>query len=249
MTDKQQPDPKAKKSPRVLIWDLETAGTNAFSADYGYIVCFGYKWLGEGKAKCLTLLDYPGKGKWPDNCHDDTNLLKAALEIMEEADLTVAHYGDRFDKKFLESRLIRAGLKPLPPTRSVDTCLIARARLKLSSNRLSNLAKFLRCKIGKMDKGNGWPDWWFGALRGDKQSIRNMAVYCCQDVDCLEGIFVRMRSIIPNKYLIDMGVGKTIWECIGCGGALKHSRGFYFSEKKLWNRFQCMGCGKWGTSK
>ncbi|KKL23485.1 hypothetical protein LCGC14_2424940, partial [marine sediment metagenome] len=28
--------------PRVLIWDLETGGVNAFKADLGFILNFGY---------------------------------------------------------------------------------------------------------------------------------------------------------------------------------------------------------------
>jgi hypothetical protein len=234
--------------PKILIWDLETAGTNAFCADYGYMVCFGYKWLGDAKARCISLLDYPGDGKWPKGCQDDTNLLKAGLKIMEEADLLVAHYGDRFDRKFFESRLLRAGLRPIPMTRQADTCLIARAKLKLSSNRLDNLAKFLRVKTRKMSKGDGWPNWWMGALRGDKPSIRKMAVYCAQDVQCLEECFVAMRHLIPNKYLINMNIGKNRSVCVACGKDVQY-RGTYFSEKKLFRRFQCRRCGKWGHDK
>lgn len=229
-----------RKWPRVLFWDLETAGVNAFSADQGYIVCFGYKWLGDKDTKCLTVLDFPGK-----NCQDDTKLLSAALEIMEDADLLVAHYGDRFDRKFFEARLLRAGLKPIPGTRQVDTCLLARAKLKLSSNRLANLASFLGVETQKMAKGNGWPSWWMGALRGDKKSILAMAKYCRVDVQCLSEIYLRIRHLIPEKYLINMSIGQNRYMCGACGANVQY-RGFYFSARKMYRRFQCRACGKWG---
>src|SRR3990167_5426751 len=100
---------------KILFYDLETAGVQALSADRGFVVCFGYKFLGEKKAHCITILDHPGK-----HCHDDSALLVAALKIMEEAELLVAHYGDKFDRPFLESRILRAGLRPIPPTRQAD---------------------------------------------------------------------------------------------------------------------------------
>lgn len=227
---------------KVLFYDIETAGVNAFSADMGFCVVFGYKWLGDRRAQALSILDYPGK-----HIHDDTNLLKALHGIMEQADLIVAHYGQKFDRPFLESRLIRVGLTPIPNTRQADTCLIARHKLKLSSNRLDNLAKFLGCKNRKMSKGDGWPNWWMEALRGDKQAIKKMAAYCIGDVECLEEIFLRMRSIIPGKYLLDMSIDKPKPACSGCGEKTQY-RGYYFSEKKKYRRYSCTACGRWGRS-
>lgn len=232
------------KGSKVLLFDLETAGVQGLKADRGFLVCFGYKWLGAKTTHCLTIADYPGK-----DCHDDRNLLKAARAIMEEADGLVAHFGEKFDRPYLQARLLQAGLGPLPESKLTDTCLLAKAKLKLSSNRLGNLAAFLRCDTGKMEKGNGWPIWWLGALRGDKKAIRAMAVYCKQDVDCLEDVYLKMRPIIPTRYLpVNEAIGETVRTCPGCGGHRFQSRGWNYSDMKRWRRWQCQGCGRWSRS-
>lgn len=233
------------KKPKVLFFDIETGGVGGLRADLGYVICFGYKFLGDKKATCLRISDFGGKG-WPNNCQDDTELLKAANKVMQEADLLVAHFGEFFDRPFLESRLLHAGLEPLPPLRLADTCLIARKKLKLSSNRLDNLAKFLKCKTRKMQKGDGWPKWWFGAMRGDKKSISDMAKYCIVDVECLEEIFLKMRHLIPGKYLLNMAIGQERNVCVACGSDVQY-RGSYYSEKKEFRRFACKNqkCRRW----
>ena len=234
----------AQKGPRILTWDLETAGVRGLCADQGYIVCFGYKFLGDEKPKVLTLLDYPGK-----NCQDDRELLKAAQEIMCQADLLVAHYGDKFDRPYLETRLLISKLPPIPIVRQVDTCYHAQKRLKLSSNRLGNLAAVLGVKTPKMEKRGGWPSWWMGALRGDEKSIRLMAAYCAIDVQCLEECYLRMRHVIPQQYLYNHAIGSKLLQCGTCGaGSHKvHSKGYYVSDKRIWKRYECRSC--WRTWK
>lgn len=232
-----------KFEPKVLSIDIECAGVQSLKADRGFVVVFGYKWVGKGPAKAITLLDYPGK-----DIHDDTNLLKAALSIMEEADLVTGHFAEYFDRPYLESRLLRAGLNPLPPTRLVDTCLVAQRRLKLSSNRLGNLAEFLKVKTGKMDKRGGWPDWWMGALRGDRKSIESLAAYCKIDVECQSQCYEAMKPIIPERYLINAAMFNNHPSCPSCGGLVQY-RGFRFSMSRMFRRFQCKECGKWGNEK
>lgn len=229
------------RSPKILVWDIETAGVQGLSADRGFMVVFGYKWLGEKSVHALTIADYPGK-----HCHDDTNLLKQALKVMDEAEGLVAHFGAKFDRPYLQARLLQAGLRPISENKLTDTCLLARVHLRVSSNRLGNLAEFLKVDTKKMEKRGGWPAWWLGALRGDKKSIKDMAVYCKQDVQCLEEVYLKLRPIIPTKYLpVNQAIGEDSWTCPACGGHRKNNHGYYFSEKKRWRRSQCQGCGKW----
>ena len=230
-----------KNCPKILVFDIETAGVQGLSADRGFVVCFGYKWLGEKSTHCLTIADFPGR-----NVHDDTQLLKRAIEVLEKADGSVAHFGAKFDKPYLQARLLQADLDHIPDNKLTDTCLLARTHLRLSSNRLGNLAAFLHVDTQKMDKRGGWPDWWMGALRGDKKSISLMATYCKQDVQCLEEVFLRMRHIIPTRFLpVNMAIGAALWTCPSCGGHRSISKGYSWSDKKCWQRRQCMGCGKY----
>lgn len=235
---------KGDNLSKILLFDIETAGVQGLAADRGFVVVFGWKWLGDKKTHSIAITQYPGK-----DIHDDTQLLKAASKILDEADGMVAHFGEKFDKPYLQARLRRARLPPISDNKLTDTCLLARSKFRISSNRLGNLAAFAGLKQQKQDKRGGWPAWWLGALRGDRKSISLMAKYCEQDVRCLEEVYLWLRPVIPTRYLpVNEAVGEKLWTCPACGGHRMQHRGRFFSEKKVWQRLQCQTCGKWGRS-
>ena len=226
---------------KVLIWDLETGGVNAFRANLGFVLNFGYKWLGEKATKVLTVDQFPG---WfsTDSSIDDRLLVAAALRIMERADLLVAHYGDKFDRRFFQGRCVIHGLTPPPPTKQRDTWAIARRAFNFSSNRLGALADTLGLPEQKHHKTRDeWPGWWFRAMSGDTRAIHAMARYCRQDVLTLEQVYLRIRAYdLPHPRLTGDGT-----VCGVCGGAVQF-RGFSCVGVYRYRRFQCIKCGKWG---
>jgi len=227
---------------KILIWDLETAGVNSLNADLSTIVCFGYKWLGEKKAHVLTVDEFPD---WfnPKKGISDKGLLEAALQIMEEADVLVAHYGDRFDKPFLAGRCLINGLTPPPPAKQRDTWYIAYKTFKFSSNRLVHLADILGCHEKKYHKDcpSEWPGWWLRALAGDKEAIHDMAKYCAQDVQTLEQVYLRLQPYDTAH----PRVVKDRAKCSTCGGGVEY-RGHVVTLHNRYRRFHCLDCGKWG---
>ena len=229
--------------PKVLIWDIETAGVNALNADLSAVVCFGYKWLGEREAHVLTIDNYRGWFKQGVGLNDRP-LLVDALEIMADADLLVAHYGDRFDKPFFAGRCIIHGLTPPPPTKQRDTWYIAYKNFKFSSNRLANLADILGLGQKKYRKSvpDEWPGWWHRALAGDRVAIAEMAKYCAQDVQTLEQVYLRLRPYDqphPRLYYSD---GNGV--CGRCGGHAKY-RGIAYVSERRYRRLRCSDCGRW----
>lgn len=228
---------RKNREPKILIWDLETIGVNALKADLGYIACFGFKWLGEKTTHCYTLDEFHGFKR---HRFDDKKLLTAALAVMEEADMLVAHYGDYFDRKFLQGRCAINGLNPPPTTKQRDTCLIARRAFKFSSNRLDSLARTLGCRNQKQHKGNGWPNWWLRVLAGDRHALRQMARYCRQDVRTTEDVYMKVRvydhphpRLYPDRNT-----------CGVCGGEIQY-RGIRPAGKLAYRRFVCKSCGRW----
>lgn len=228
--------------PKILLYDLESAGVNSFKADMSNIVCFGYKWVGEKSAHCLTVDQFP---KWFNKKTglNDYGLLKAALKLMEEADLLVAHYGDRFDKPFLKGRCVIQGLTPPPDTKQRDTWYIAYKNFAFFSNRLANLADVLQLDEKKYHKKtpSEWPGWWLGALAGNKQAIRDMAKYCKQDVETLEKVYLKLQAFdnASPRLVADRS------KCGTCGEAVQY-RGVAVVGENRYRRFQCTSCGKWG---
>src|SRR2546427_734484 len=167
--------------PKILFFDIETAGVNALKSDLGFVICFGYKWNYENEPHCLTI------SRKRLRKFDDGELLKKASEIFTRADLVVAHFGSVFDRRFLQGRLLIKGLDPIPNTKMRDTCMIARSVANFSSNRLKHLANTLGLVNQKLD--NNWPSAWFRVMQGDMEALRNLAIYCKGDVLALEELY------------------------------------------------------------
>jgi len=231
-------------NPKVLIWDLETGGINAFKADLGFVLNFGYKWLGQSKVTVLKVSSYPfWFDKYRDLPVDDKPLLKDALKVMAEADMMVAHYGDKFDRRFFQGRCAIQGLPPPPPTIQRDTWRIARGAFAFSSNRLGNLAKALTLKQQKYQKrSHEWPGWWFRAMAGDPSAITQMSKYCAQDVRTTEMVYLAVR---PYDNMQHPRLYSDKAACGFCGGRVR-SEGIRVTKSNKYRRYRCVDCGRWG---
>ena len=223
-------------SPRILFWDIETAGVQALKSDLGFVLMVGYKWAHEKEVKVLTIKRKHLKS------FDDRLLLTTFSKIYTAADITVAHFGSVFDRRFFQGRLLIHGLPPIPQTVMRDTCMIARSVANFSSNRLGNLGNTLHLKNKKIDKGEGWPGWWFRAMQGNMQAIRDMAVYCKGDVLALEELYYRIRPF-DNAH---PKIHTVLHTCPACGGKTEH-RGYRVAKTRRYARYQCLEpkCQKW----
>lgn len=223
---------------KVLIFDIESAGVNALKSDLGFVILFGYKWLGEKDAhiiqasrRCLRQFS-------------DRALLTKAAHLFEEAEIIVAHFGSIFDRRFIQGRLLINGLSPIPPTKMRDTCMIARSVANFSSNRLKHLAKILDLRHQKLE--NNWPTAWFKVMQGDMAALDGMAEYCKGDVQALEELYLRLRPfdnnhprLVNEKHDAD---GRTL--CGICGSPVQY-RGFALLTHHRYRRFKCKSCGRW----
>jgi uncharacterized protein YprB with RNaseH-like and TPR domain len=198
----------------------------------------GYKWNDEPDAKVLTISKEDLKH------FNDKPLLEEFSAIYNEADLTVAHFGSVFDRRFIQGRLIINNLPPIPFTKMRDTCMIARSVANYSSNRLKNLGDTLKLTNRKMEKGDGWPDWWFRAMQGDMTAIDSMAAYCRDDVLALEELYYRLLpfdNAHPRIYF--SGDKKDV--CGKCGGPVQY-RGTRIKDNRQYRRTFCAKCPSWG---
>lgn len=224
--------------PRILFFDLETIGVNALKADLGLVCCFGYKWAGDKRAKCLILNPTALKR------FDDRALLRQASRLFNEADLVVGHYASVFDRRFLQGRLLINGLDPIAPTKMRDTCFMARKIGNYSSNRLGHLCKILGCENQKIGKGKGsiceWPKSWFKVMQGDMRALAGMARYCIGDVEALEELYNKLKVFDSNHPYVGSRA-----HCAACGGDVQY-RGTMLVLSGRRRRFQCKVCAKWG---
>jgi len=226
--------------PKILFFDFETAGVNALRSDLGFCLMVGYKWNFRKVARVLTI-------KHKDLRHfNDGPLLTEFSTLYTEADLTVAHFGSVFDRRFFQGRLLINKLPAIPFTKMRDTCMIARSVANFSSNRLKNLGDTLKLENRKLEKGDGWPGWWFGAMQGDMKSVKDMANYCKGDVLALEELYYRLRPFDNAHPRIHFDADRVV--CPACGGGVQY-HGVAFMGVQKYKRYQCNTCGKWGRDR
>lgn len=250
-------EPTGKRKPRILILDLETIPNlpealkvwtqlsdfpgRTLKATISTIICFGYKVVGEGEAKCLNAWDYPN---WLTNVNDDSRLVRDAARIIKTADVIVFQNGKRFDWKFLQTRLLINGLSPLPSILSVDTKNEAKKHLLAFSNSLKHLASQFT-DAEKMEN-EGW-DLWVKVHGRDKFAQDVMSTYCKHDILATEAVFNALRPLIKtlpnmNQFKLEENV------CPNCGGHDLRRRGMRLLKERMVQRFKCFGCGAWSNN-
>jgi uncharacterized protein YprB with RNaseH-like and TPR domain len=220
---------------RILAWDIEASNLNA---DFGIVLCVGFKDVGKGKPEVYDILDYQGKDG--DLIRAERRLLVAVSKRLLDSDVWLTHYGTWYDIPFINSRLLYHRLPVLPPNYShIETWKIARNRLKLRNNRLITISEFL----GTEDEKNAIkPEQWLRALGGHHPSMAYIVEHCRRDVLVLEEAYTRLRPLVldhPNRGLVDGRGG-----CGVCGGATQ-KRGFHITRTRKYQRFQCQKCGAW----
>lgn len=187
-------DKKEREGNKVLIWDIETSynivsswrvGSKVNLPHYSIIkeraiICISYKWLGENQVYTLT---------WDKN-QDDKFMLEQFIDVMNEADILVAHFGDKFDMKWVKTRALKHGLEMLPNYVTVDTKWLASKHFYLNSNKLDYIAKFL----GFEGKIQTEPELWDKIiLEKDNKALIQMIEYCEEDVRQLEKVYNKLK--------------------------------------------------------
>ena len=220
---------------RILSWDIEASGLNA---DFGIVLCVGFKEVGGGKPVVLNILDYANDG---DLIRAEKKLLKDVYTRLLDCDVWLTHFGTWFDINFVNSRLIYHRLPIIPPNfNHIDTWKIAKNRLKLRNNRLITISEFL----GTEDEKNAIkPEQWIRAMGGHRPSMNYIVEHCRRDVLVLEEVYNIIKPLVldhPNKGLIDGRGG-----CAICGENKLQKRGYHVTRTRKYQRFQCQGCGGW----
>ena len=222
------------KNPKVLFLDIEASNLNA---NFGYMLCFGYKWLGDKKAQVISITDFP---KFQTDPTNDKYVTKAAAKVLTEADMWVGWYSSRYDIPFVQTRLVYHKLPLLPPVQHCDAWRIAKYKMKLNSNRLASVSSFLGVEEKTPLSG---PIWVRGAA-GHKPSVRYIVEHCRQDVEVLEQSYMRIRGLSTNHPHVGMMNGHE-HACPNCGSDDVQRRGIARSRLSTYHRFQCMNCGAW----
>ena len=235
---------------KVLFYDIETAPNLAYVWGHydqnvvrqyreWYVLCFSYKWEGQKSTKVVSLPDFPEI--YAANPENDIAVVGALWKLFDEADIVVAHNGDRFDMRKANARFAYHGLTPPTMPLQVDTLKVARRYFMFNSNKLGDLGEHLG--LGNKEATGGF-ELWAGCMRGDEKSWRIMKRYAKQDVDLLQDVYERLRPWMtnhPNRALID---GRP-HACPSCGHDELIRRGNRSTKVAQYVQYQCKGCGSY----
>jgi len=232
------------KQPKILLYDIET------SPNLGYtwgkwqqnvldfikereLLCFSYKYVGSGKIRCISR-----KGD-----KSDLAVVAKLAKLINEADVSIAHNGDEFDRKVLKTRMLYWKLPPLRPGSTIDTLKAAKAYFSFSGNSLDDLCRYL--KIGRKMPTPGF-SMWLGCMFGKKADWAKMVKYNKHDVSLLSEVYGRLKPWIenhPNMARAMNPYGKEVG-CPSCGSGNKHKNGFRVTAALLKQVWKCNVCNR-----
>lgn len=203
-----------------------------------HLLSFAVKWSGLNKVEVYGLPDFPGYDKDKSN---DRLLTQKLWDMMNEADLIVAHNGDKFDCRKANTRFLAHGLTPPAPYKTVDTLKLARKYFALNSNKLNDIAEFL----GIGQKIETRFELWLKCMDGDPKAWAKMKKYNSMDVVLLEKVYDKFRPwhvTHPNITIKQIDMEPT---CPACGSKDVQKRGFNYMIAYKSQRYQCKACGHW----
>lgn len=225
--------------PRILAFDIEASN---LSADFGIVLCVGFKEVGVGAAEVLNILDY--RDESGDLIEAEKRLLiEVSSKLIHDGDIWLTHYGTWYDIPFINTRLLYHRLPVLPANHThIDTWKVSRNRLKLRSNRLVTISDFM----GTDEQKNSIkPEQWLRALGGHRESMDYIVEHCRRDCEVLEEVYYRIRPLVLDHP--HMGGAK--WgACRFCGNQTLVSRGSRLTRTRRYKRLQCTTCGGWDRS-
>lgn len=232
---------------RILLLDIETAPATVYSwgiyeqdipinhiISYPWLMCWSAKWLGERRVMSDAAINYPTEF-WSEQ--KDKSVCKGAWKLLNEADIVVAHNGDEFDCKRLNTYFLKNGMKPPRPYKTVDTKKVARGNFSFISNKLDSLCREL--EIGAKMKHGGM-DMWKDCLAGKQAAWNQMVRYNKKDVILLEELYLTLRPYMKAHPVVQPSDS-----CTHCGSKSSQRHGWYFTRTSKLARRQCNDCGAW----
>lgn len=234
------------KAPKILLFDIETAPMRAYvwsrwrqnihlsqTISEWFLLTWSAKWLYDLEVKSDKLTSTEALNE------DDSRITKSLWELINEADVVIAHNGDSFDIPKVNTRFILNGLQPPHPFRSIDTKIIAAKQFGFSSNKLDSLAIHFGFEV-KLDTDFKL---WDNCVRGDAASLAYMEKYNIHDVELLEEVYLKLRPWIKNHINLSLYNDNNEMQCPHCLSTNMKEEGFYYTNNAKYITYRCGDCG------
>lgn len=238
---------------KILIVDVETSPKKAYIwrmwkenispsqlIDDWFMLSWSAKWLGS------DIVHGEGLSAQEAMLQDDRRILSKLWNMLDEADVIIAHNGDKFDVPVMNTRFLFNNLLPPSPYKQIDTLRVAKRKFNFSSNRLDYLGEFLG--VGRKIDTGGF-ELWSRCLDGDHDALEAMLTYNKQDVILLEKVYNKLMpymNIHPNHSVMNT---EDKHVCPKCASSNIQRRGYYSTNISTFQRFRCNDCGSWSRAR
>jgi hypothetical protein len=236
------------KLPKVLVFDIETSPLKAYIWQKSvwnanvtenqvlsewFMLCWSCKWLFSDEVMSDRLSGKEAKNE------DDSRIVKSLWYLLNEADIVIAHNGDRFDVPNMNTRFIVNGLPPTAPYQTIDTVTVARRQFGFTHNNLNALARI----FGFDEKIETNFELWKRCVDGEDSALEEMERYNRHDVELLEEIYLKIRPWIHAHPNLGLYIESTEPICSNCGSkSLTKTDKFYYTLTGKYELYRCE-CG------
>ena len=215
------------------LWD-QNISLDQIESDF-FILSWAAKWLGSEKcySEVLTSEEVTNER--------DARIMKSLWILLDDADVVIAHYGDKFDMPKIRGRFVENGLMPPSSYKQIDTRKIASKEFGFSSNKLEALAR----KFGISGKNDTDFSLWKRCMRGDSNALEYMRTYNEQDVFILEEVYIALRPYIKGHPNLDLYIDSDKPVCPSCGfdTLVPIPEKFFYTQAVRYQLYRCTNCG------
>jgi len=246
--------------PKVLSIDIETLPAEAYVWGCGKqyvghkqiikgkdwsILSFAAKWM------CGTEIFGDVLDPYQAMTRDDSMLCEQLWPLLDEADIIIAHNGDKFDVRKINSRLIANGLLAPPSTyQTIDTLLESRKVFAHTSHTQDYLTKLFKLP----EKLKTEYELWIECACGNQDSLDRMFEYNKGDIQGLEELYFKIRPWMRKHPNFGLYYDEDhMSRCPKCGTTDifwgQTPRDYYYTPMGRYRTFRCNECGSIGRDR
>lgn len=250
---KKNKDKSNKSFAKTLILDIETSPILAYVwgvwkqnispvqvvADWKMLT-WAAKWIDEDSVMSDAIIHH-------NENLDDFEVTESMWQLLDKADIVVAHNGRKFDVKKINTKFLYHGFTPPSPYKVIDTLLIARGNFAITYNKLDYISKFLG-EEGKMEH-EGF-ELWLKCMKNDRDAWKTMLEYNERDVTELEVVYKEIRGWDSRHPSVSIfNPTSSDFACTKCGSNDIVYKKPAYTNTRVYNLFRCNKCGAWSRSR
>lgn len=195
------------------------------------IICACWKWHGKKRVHSVD---------WGKNQDTEKVIKTLDKEVISKADIIIAHNGDKFDMRHINTHRLVNKLPPLPEVATEDTLKQCRKHFYLPSYSLDYISTLL---LGDQKLKTDFKLWVDIVVHKKVTALRRMVKYCKKDVKLLEKVEQILAPYVEHK--VHRGIIKNgnRDSCPNCGETKLQKMGFYVTKVGKYQRYRCTSCG------